>query len=482
MCYGNHISSVKLALCGFAEGFVRKTIVKRRGETLLQRFAANGKGIKTMKKHLFSAALLLLLMLLIPVTASADALYPAPETLYVGDEVDCLLAALDAGGTVWHDPGQLPPGLRLESEESDAGIQVYLRGKPTQAGDYDVVILYNGSASKCSLHITDPAVVALSLETLPLRTQYVAGDTLDPAGLSLRAELSDGASRIVTDPESFSLYPTRLENAGTQRIEVNYRGRICYFDVEVTPSDEEIEGIGVLTLPEKTVYFRGETLVTSGLSIRVYTNNGTRDVGAEDLVCSPMLLTEAGLQLITVEYRDKSCTFLVTVEEEAVPSSLSIVQMPLRRDYVVGDTLDTEGMILLLSEAGVVAELSDGFDCEPKLLDTPGTQEIVVRYGDLDCSFEVYVDAATQIQNVQPHSGQFSVRDEPQGAEPVRNQPGAEAESGQLPGDGKALLAGVILAAALGTLAILAVYVLLINRSGREYFAVALRELLRRRR
>ena len=66
-----------------------------------------------MKRKGFSALLVLLLMLLIPVTASADVIYPAPDDFVVDAEVNHLLATLDPGGTVWTDPELLPDGLRL---------------------------------------------------------------------------------------------------------------------------------------------------------------------------------------------------------------------------------------------------------------------------------------------------------------------------------------------------------------------------------
>ena len=77
-----------------------------------------------MKKQWISAALVLLLMLLIPVVACADVIYPAPEDFVVGEEVDHLLATLDPGGTAWTDPTLLPPGLRLETVETEVGVNV----------------------------------------------------------------------------------------------------------------------------------------------------------------------------------------------------------------------------------------------------------------------------------------------------------------------------------------------------------------------
>ena len=73
-----------------------------------------------------------------------------------------------------------------------------------------------------------------------------------------------------------------------------------------------IEGIGVLTLPNKTQYKEGDRLVTDGLSVRVYTDQGYYDVTG-GLECSPATLSTPGTQTITVRYENKSCTFTVEV-------------------------------------------------------------------------------------------------------------------------------------------------------------------------
>jgi hypothetical protein len=82
-------------------------------------------------------------MLLKPVVACAEVIYPAPEDFVVGEEVNHLLATLDPGSTVWTDPELLPEGLRLETEEDENGLNVYLRGFPTTPGTHDLIIRYN---------------------------------------------------------------------------------------------------------------------------------------------------------------------------------------------------------------------------------------------------------------------------------------------------------------------------------------------------
>lgn len=421
---------------------------------------------------------MLLLILTVPVLAWADVIYPAPGDLVVGTSVNHLLATLDPGDTVSVNAVGLPEGLFLATEESEGGVNVYLRGTPVTPGSYDCVFYYNESSSICTINVIpapvpEPTLASISVETGPAQTQYTAGDVLNPEGLSIRVEMSDGSSYVIT--EGFSLYPTRLETAGIQTVEVSYEGLLCYFSVDVAQAPEVIEGIGVLSLPEKVVYIVGETLQTRGLSIRVYTNNGTRDVST-GLVCGPMTLNTPGSQLIKVEYEGHLCTFTVQVLEPETPATLAVFRLPDKLDYLVGDLLETRGLVLL--ETGTrfsTTEIDSGFSCSPIQLNTPGQQEITVQYGDLSCSFTVNVREPEPTPTVEPFPVPTTAPEPVQS--PVQPTPEATRNS---PGGVNLVL--IIVIAALLALAVLGVYVFAVNRNGQEFYAETLRELFRRKR
>ncbi len=438
-----------------------------------------------MKKREISALLILLLLLLIPTTASADVIYPAPGELIVGEQVNHLLATLDPEGSFSTDPAMLPEGLYVQTEESAEAIQVFLRGVPTRAGSYDLVFNYSGTDSICTIVVTEkevpaPTLQAVSVETLPEKTEYVAGDVLDPTGLSLRAELSNGESYPVT--EGFALYPTRLEDAGTRSIEVNYEGLLCYFQVEVAEAPEQIEGIGVLSLPIKVVYDVGDVLDASGLGIRVYTNNGTRDVYS-DLLCLPSMLDTPGQQQITVYYGEKTCTFTVQVLEPEAPASIAVFRLPDKLDYRLGEELDPRGLVLIeTSSRDNPSYLDNGYACAPTQLEALGQQEITVSVGELKCSYFVTVREDAPAVPVQPEKNdppEIPVLPAAPTAEPQRDllpdrTDGAAVQSGKL-------LAAVIVGAALLALLILAANLLFINREERRFFADSVKDLFRRR-
>ena len=439
-----------------------------------------------MKKQGIAALFVMLVLLLIPATASADVIYPAPGELVVGQEVNHLLATLDPGGSFWTDPALLPEGLYVETEESEEAIQIYLRGVPTKAGSYDLVFNYSGTDSICTINvieqnIPEPTLQSVSVETLPEKTEYEAGDVLDPTGLSLRLQFSNGESVLVT--EGYALYPTRLEDAGTRSIEVNYEGLLCYFQVEVAEPPEVIEGIGVLSLPVKVVYDVGDVLDASGLGIRVYTNNGTRDAYT-DLLCLPTLLDTPGQQVITVYYGEKTCTFTVQVLEEEAPAGIAVYRLPSKLDYQVGEKLDTSGLVLIeTSNRDNPSYLETGYACSPTQLEETGQQEITVTVGDLQCSYYVTVRAeAPAAPAQQPEKSEPIPLPVVPAAPTVVPQPDLipDRTGGEAAQSGK-LLAVVIVGAALLALLVLAAYLLFINREERRYFADSVKDLFRRR-
>ena len=509
-----------------------------------------------MKKRVISAALtMLLLMLLFPACAFAD-VYSDPAPVEAGSALDHLAAVLESGSSLGVSAGALPEGVALSLEEQESGLHVYLRGTPMTAGEYNCVLSSNsgdsfivtvqvlparptvsvggdlscypgdelsltaeartvdggylsyqwyagltgdfGSATAiggateafyqpstayvgssyytCMVTntnngytvstVSDPVKVtveelnvsALSVETLPGKTQYRAGDTLDTTGLQIRAELANGGSRIMSD--GFTLYPTRLEKAGEQRIEVSYQGKICTFTVTVEPADEVIEGIGVLTMPTRTEYFVGETLDPRGLSIRVYTNNGQRDV-SEGLECEPMLLEQAGFQTITVHYGEKTCTFTVDVTAEVKPVSLGVYLLPDKTHYTVGESLDTTGLVLRQTDSrGQTQEIRSGFTCEPVRLDSAGRQEITVRYGEQSCRFTVTVEEKAAAASPTPSPSPSAA------PQPTPEPTPAPAPRGEDPGSMGRTLAVVVVGAAALALAVLGVYVYVMNRGG----------------
>ena len=238
--------------------------------------------------------------------------------------------------------------------------------------------------------VSENTAQTLTLLNYPQKLLYQVGEPLDTTGLQLAVSYSNGSTELITD--GFTCSPTTLDYAGSQTITVSYMGMSCSFDVAVETQTEVITGIGILTLPSKLRYTVGETLNTTGLSIRAYTNLDTyRDINA-GFTCTPMTLNYAGEQEIIVSYGDNTCSFSITVDQAEIPVSLSVKQQPNRMTYQRGESLDITGLVLRqISNVGNAQDIYSGFTCSPILLNTVGYQQITVYYGDLQTSFTVTV-------------------------------------------------------------------------------------------
>ena len=234
-------------------------------------------------------------------------------------------------------------------------------------------------------------------------------------------------------------------------------------------ADPVIEGIGVLTLPNKTQYKEGERLVTDGLSVRVYTNQGYYDVTG-GLECSPATLSVPGTQTITVRYENKSCTFTVEVESarEEV-QSVSVASLPIKTSYTVGDRLDTTGLVVRVVTNKQVKDVTEGFTCTPVVLSAAGRQTIKVIYGVQSTSFEVTVAeraTATPMPTATPAptvtaGPQASVNPSPSATPHTSNHQSHETSAGSA-------VLQIVLVLALLALVGLGAYVFVVQRKNKK--------------
>ena len=163
--------------------------------------------------------------------------------------------------------------------------------------------------------------------------------------------------------------------------------------------DDAVVGIGISTPPKKMTYKVGETLDLTGLSVRIWTGNGFMDrQNGADMHVTPMTLTTAGQQVVTVEYEGFADTFTVEVQpgetkEEMV--SVSIVEFPAKMKYVQGETLDLYGLVVQVrtTQRAWESKNGEGLTVTPTVLNTVGTQSVTVSYNDFADMFTVTVTA-----------------------------------------------------------------------------------------
>jgi hypothetical protein len=185
----------------------------------------------------------------------------------------------------------------------------------SKVGTQTVSVSAYGKTAAFDVTVT-PAKVTLksiSVYSLPDKTAYSVGDTLNTAGLALKAVMSDGSTKTVSD--GFTCSPTALSTAGTQKITVTYGGQTASFNVTV--SEKAVKSISIYSLPDKTAYSVGDTLNTAGLALKAVMSDGSTKTVSDGFTCSPTKLSTAGTQKITVTYGGQTASFNVTVNAAA---------------------------------------------------------------------------------------------------------------------------------------------------------------------
>lgn len=81
--------------------------------------------------------------------------------------------------------------------------------------------------------------------------------------------------------------------------------------------------------------------------------------------------------------------------EPLLSGDFSIVSLPVKQEYCVGEKLNTKGLAISVTYLdGTTEILNSGFTCSPQVLNQTGTQTITVSYGNRTAEFMVYVKDA----------------------------------------------------------------------------------------
>ena len=375
------------------------------------------------KRFLSLLLIILLLCAAVPCAAFADNtiianLGKAPAGKYLDQ-----LVGTTESGTASCVSGTLPAGCSVVTEQKSSGACHYLRGTPMSAGVYEFTLSVKDDSSAqlatltCSLTVTpaEPSV------TVSANVSCFLGDA---ATVSVRATAADSGSlsfRWFSSPYNSTANGTFIEGATGSSLQVSTSavGTNYYYcevtntnngsstsvlspTIQVSVSEPVLSSISINAMPAAREYKVGDSLNTSGLEIIVKYSNGTSVIVSSGFDVSPTTLNTAGTQNITVSYLGKTCTFPVLVTEaEQVVESILIVSEPTKREYTVGEWLDTSGLRLRIQTNKSTFDVTTGFSCTPMLLEKEGRQQITVNYGSKSTAFTVNVlPAEEEIESI----------------------------------------------------------------------------------
>ncbi len=186
----------------------------------------------------------------------------------------------------------------------------------TTPGIQEVTVSYGDITTTFKVNVINIAPVDVELATLPDKTAYYVGQSLDTAGLSLTVYYNNGSVETVT--EGFTVSPESFAVAGDAEVTVTFEK----FDVTFTVSvvNPTLLSLAVTTLPTKTTYTAGEMFSTAGLVVTGTYNSGLT-APVTDYVFTPNGALTTDVTAITIEKNGITTTVPVTVKAAAEASA-----------------------------------------------------------------------------------------------------------------------------------------------------------------
>lgn len=154
-------------------------------------------------------------------------------------------------------------------------------------------------------------VLSISINTIPEKTVFEQGQTIDTAGLVLKVNYSNNTSATITS--GYQISPSVAEGSGIKAITITYEGKTTSYNIEVTPAQPKvIEKITIKEYP-KTSYNYKDSFDPSGLVITVHYTDGTTEDVSEGIETESVTFKQTGTHEIDVTYQGVSTSITVNV-------------------------------------------------------------------------------------------------------------------------------------------------------------------------
>lgn len=282
---------------------------------------------------------------------------------YVGQNFGLVIDVVN-NSTSYSISGEIPDGLTASgtytSTNDNYALSLALTGTPKTAGTYNFRVTYykpnSNDVSKTVSYVMNVGEKApfayvkdgsLYIESWPKKTEYYLHDTLDTTGMKVvvtayKLAKVEGTQKTyepfeydVTDlcsvtPTYFTQDDVAISCVVSCTLPVDSSGTLKTLTSTFRVTFKEAEpntviGMELLSAPTKLTYTKGESLNTSGLTLRLKKYSGATEDVTKGFTCEPAVLDTVGTQTITVKYGEKTVTFDVTVTEAvaSVPSSVS---------------------------------------------------------------------------------------------------------------------------------------------------------------
>ena len=306
---------------------------------------------------------------------------PSKTSYYVGDSFS------DSGIrlTVYCDNGLTDNSVQKGYKTSGYDMSV--------AGQQTVTVEYLGLTTTYTINVKEPNV-SLSATSMKLNV----GESAELSATSVPSGKSISWTSLNEAVATYSGGKVNAISNGTAviRASFTYNGIEYYGECTVVVTD--IDSIAVNNQPSKSVYYIGDSLDTSGLTIDLYSSDGSKKTVSSGYTVSGFNSSSAGTKTVTVSYDGLTTTFNVTVKTPSVTLSKNTLKLDKGTfETITATTNPVNQTITWVSSNTNVATVVDGKITAKNSGTTTITATFVYNGAEYSSTCQVNVRAMTGI-------------------------------------------------------------------------------------
>lgn len=283
------------------------------------------------------------------------------------------------------EPAGMVVTARYNNGTSEIVTDYSCTGYDPTPGTKTIAVTYNDMITYFTVDVTARACSGIVITQKPAKLTYLEGEAFDPAGMVVTAQYNNGTSETIEEYSITGYDP----QPGSKTIRVEYQGENATFTVNVKA--RSLESIEITKQPDKTEYIEGQELDTAGLIVTAHYDNGTSEPVTDYSTAG--YTGEIGMQTIVVTYQEKTASFSVRVIARIV-TGLEIQHLPNKTNYLEGDELETDGLVVVLTYNDGSTKETDDYTLTG-YSSLPGLKTISVMCDGQTAQFQVTVQAKT---------------------------------------------------------------------------------------
>ncbi len=251
-------------------------------------------------------------------------------------------------------------------------------------GTQTLTVSYSLFKTTFPVQVSAKSLTGVTVSTKPKKLTYIEGQTLDLAGMVIKASYDNNTTSTVKEYSVKGYDPNKI---GKQTITVTYNGKTATF--QVTVKAKTLTSIQIVDYPETMEYFCNEKFDTTGLRLKLSYDNGTTAYAASGFTISGYESNTPGTQTVKVTYGGKSQTMQITV----ILNYLKSETLAVGSDGVDGIPENTTVSALrkFFESGDRIEVLKNGKILPDTALVTTGCTVRLVYNGDVQDSLAVYV-------------------------------------------------------------------------------------------